>query len=226
MAKIFSGYEEVKPKDASEDMATLQKNKSGVKLKDVSSGMRRARRSQLENAEEGAKFQSDVCSMISEDIGRFRAECVNKEESKGKKSSSEEIIKWIPKDSKYRKINFMQSARVDEEYFYQFGTEIPDEIANLLGKVVGKAIFEGIPIVPRFNRFILKCMISQDFELDDLGTYDQGVMNSIKFMANNDFNPADLYLTFGFIDEKKYGDDQLVTNYNKHMFLEVQKFEK
>lgn len=64
-------------------------------------------------------------------------------------------------------------------------------------------------------------MISQDFELDDLGTYDQGVMNSIKFMANNDFNPADLYLTFGFIDEKKYGDDQLVTNYNKHMFLEV-----
>ena len=64
-------------------------------------------------------------------------------------------------------------------------------------------------------------MLSQDFELDDLSTYDPGMLNSVKYIMENDFNPTDLYLTFGFIDEKKYGDEQLVTNKNKNMFVEI-----
>ena len=144
-------------------MVTLQKGKSGVRLKDYNPQMRKTLKNQLENAEEGIKPQSEICSMMSEDIARGRDRQLNKEESKGKRSSSEEVIKAAKIDEKIVKVPYMKGVRVGEgigneemEYFYHFGDEIPDEIAKLLGKVIGKAIFEGVPITPRINRFILK----------------------------------------------------------------------
>lgn len=87
--------------------------------------------------------------------------------------------------------------------------------------MIGKAIFEGVPITPRINHFLLKCMLAQDFELDDMKTYDQGILSSMSYIMNNDFNPADMNLTFAFIDDKRYSDDEMITNNNKLVFLEM-----
>ena len=177
---------------------------------------------------------SELCSMVSEDAlanGIGKDLKYNKEESKGKRSSSEDVINCSDKNktdnfikSPYMhpiKINDTNDGKSTTEYYYEFGEEIPYELANLLGKVVGKALFEAVPITPRLNHFLLKCMLAQDFELEDMKTYDQGIMSSVTYMMNNNFNPTDMNLTFSFIDDKKYSDNELITNNNKQVFLEL-----
>ena len=107
-------------------------------------------------------MHSDICSMISQDdlINR-REERNKKEESKGKLSSSEEKISF--NEESCERINYMNAKKIDDnfngvsevEYFYEFG-KISLDLANLLGKMVGKAIFEDVPISPRLNHFLLK----------------------------------------------------------------------
>lgn len=50
----------------------------------------------------------------------------------------------------------MNPLKVNNDIFYEFGNEIPIEICGLLGKMIGKALFENIPIAPRLTRFLLK----------------------------------------------------------------------
>jgi hypothetical protein len=117
------------------------------------------------NFEENNKIISDVDSMASqEDIGNGRLkEFNNKEESKGKLSSIEEKVSYEDNDGSCNKLPYMNGVKVndnfdsssDVEYFYEFG-KLPDKLANLLGKVIGKAIFEGVPISPRLNHFLIK----------------------------------------------------------------------
>lgn len=102
--------------------------------------------------------------MISqEDLINKREERNKKEESKGKLSSSEEKISLHEKEESCERIYYMNGKKIDDningvsevEYFYEFG-KIPMDLANLLGKIIGKAIFEDVPISPRLNHFLLK----------------------------------------------------------------------
>ena len=182
------------------------------------------------NFEENNKIISDVDSMASqEDIGNGRLkEFNNKEESKGKLSSIEEKVSYEDNDGSCNKLPYMNGVKVndnfdsssDVEYFYEFG-KLPDKLANLLGKVIGKAIFEGVPISPRLNHFLIKWILGQDFELNDIKTYDQGIFSSIGYIMNNDFKAEDLGMTFSFIDPNKYSDELIVNNNNKSVFLEM-----
>jgi hypothetical protein len=175
------------------------------------------------------RMHSDIWSMISQDdlINR-RDERNKKEESKGKLSSSEEKISFTEKEESCERIHYMNAKKIDDningvtevEYFYEFG-KIPLDLANLWGRIIGKAIFEDVPISPRINHFLLKWILGQDFTLDDLKTYDPGIYSSISYMMNTDFNPSEIGITFGFINEEKYTDDVMVTNNNKVVFLEL-----
>ena len=118
----------------------------------------------------------------------------------------------------------MIPIKVNNDIFYEFGSEIPLELATLLGKIVGKSIFENVPIAPRLSNFLLKCILSQDFELDDMKTYDINVLSSMEYIFNNNFDPADLGLTFGYIEGSEVADkhsDIFINDKNKELFLEL-----
>ena len=44
---------------------------------------------------------------------------------------------------------------------------------KFLGRVIGKALWDEIPIFTKLNRFLLKCLVGEAFELDDLQTFDK-----------------------------------------------------
>lgn len=67
-------------------------------------------------------------------------------------------------------------------------------------------------------------MTSRDFALSDMKTYDHAMYTSMEYIFNNDFNPSDLGLTFGYIEGSSFANkykDEPITNKNKEMFLEM-----
>ena len=52
---------------------------------------------------------------------------------------------------------------------------------KLLGKIIGKAVFDRIPIDLAFCRPLLKILLSQKIELEDIKFYDFQVKNQIFF---------------------------------------------
>ncbi len=72
-----------------------------------------------------------------------------------------------------------------EEVMYRINSESPINQRNLslyhlLGKVIGKAIFEQMSIPLQFDRLLLKQIIQADFELEDLRTYDRQVYSKLR----------------------------------------------
>ena len=51
--------------------------------------------------------------------------------------------------------------------------DAPLEIMNFTGKIIGKAVFEGIPISAKFSRLFMKEMTDQDLVLEDLKDFDE-----------------------------------------------------
>ena len=63
---------------------------------------------------------------------------------------------------------------------YKINPKCPDtkenhEMYKLIGKIVGKAMFEQITVPIQLDRFLLKQIIKQDFDLEDLATVDKPV---------------------------------------------------
>ena len=55
-------------------------------------------------------------------------------------------------------------------------------------------------------------------------TYDLGVQSSMEYISNNDFDPSELGLTFGFIEGSQIGENfgnQKINNKNKELFIQM-----
>jgi len=59
------------------------------------------------------------------------------------------------------------------------------ELYHLIGKVMGKAIFEQISLPVQFDHLLLKQLIQTKFTLDDLATLDKQLYNSLVFLRDN-----------------------------------------
>ena len=123
----------------------------------------------------------------------------------------------------------MASIKAHNEIYYEFSQNVSNEICLLLGQIVGKAIFEDIPIEPKFTHFILKWILSRDFEVKDLSSFDPSMMSSLIYISNNYFNQSDLNLTFTVSDKRirgsveliKGGASLMVNNYNKSAYIKL-----
>lgn len=121
----------------------------------------------------------------------------------------------------------MLGSNCNSELFYSFNPSAPLKICKLLGQIVGKAIFESIPIDPKLSSFVLKCMLSQEFELSDLENVDSGVYRSMKYLSTNSIG-ADSDITFS-INDPQLGHIELITDgtsvklndENKSVFFEL-----
>mmetsp|Transcript_11732 Transcript_11732/g.13278 ORF Transcript_11732/g.13278 Transcript_11732/m.13278 type:complete len:204 (+) Transcript_11732:143-754(+) len=89
-------------------------------------------------------------------------------------------------------------------------------------------MFEDIPIEPRLTNFLLKCMVSQDFQVEDFMTYDQSLSSSFSYIKNNVINQNELGMNFtvqdkedGIVELIKDGADIKVNNYTKHAYINL-----
>jgi len=67
-----------------------------------------------------------------------------------------------------------------EEIMYRINPACPLtqknlSLYNLIGKVIGKAIFEQMSIPMQFDHLLLKQIMQADFSLEDLATFDKQV---------------------------------------------------
>jgi len=103
---------------------------------------------------------------------------------------------------------------------------------EFLGRILGKALYEGITIKPQFAHFFLSFLRGEyNFlhMLPDLSTMDQTLYNNLMFLKNYDGNAEDLCLTFSIANDdfgtKKEvellpnGAQIDVTNTNKHRYI-------
>ena len=108
------------------------------------------------------------------------------------------------------------------------------ELYNFLGKILGKALFEGITIQPVFAHFFL-AFIRGNYNymhiLPDLATKDPQLHNNLMFLKTYEGDAEDLCLTFSVNDDDfgsgavveliSGGKEIDVTNENKHRYINL-----
>ncbi|OMJ65573.1 hypothetical protein SteCoe_33944 [Stentor coeruleus] len=100
------------------------------------------------------------------------------------------------------------------------------EMFYLVGRILGKAIFERITVEPTFAEFFLRKMIGKYNFIEDLKSLDKEVYNNLMFLKTYEGNVEDLSLTFIVntvggqeIELKPKGRDIPVTNLNKLEYI-------
>ena len=82
---------------------------------------------------------------------------------------------------------FKQEAGIFEakenegEIFYCIRPDAPIDLVQMAGKVIGKALFEQIPISVKINPLLLREICHQDLELEDLEHFDAQLFRSLEF---------------------------------------------
>ena len=111
--------------------------------------------------------------------------------------------------------------------------EFSGELLILYGVILGKAIFEKIPINSYLDRTILRQLARRDAHLEfaDIFGYDKELYNNWKFIKENEINEMGLDAYFVIAKEKSEsstielvelvedGKDTLVTDENKNMYI-------
>ena len=103
---------------------------------------------------------------------------------------------------------------------------------EFLGRILGKALYEGITIKPQFAHFFLSFLRGEyNFlhMLPDLATMDQTLYNNLMFLKTYDGDAEDLALTFTVANDDfgtnkeieliPNGSQVDVTNANKHRYI-------
>lgn len=85
---------------------------------------------------------------------------------------------------------------------------VPDDAAfEFVGRVLGKAMFEGITIGPQFARFFLHKLLGRAVNLHYLSSLDPELYKSLMFLKTYDGDVADLALTFTVSGDLAAGAD-------------------
>jgi E3 ubiquitin-protein ligase HUWE1 len=69
---------------------------------------------------------------------------------------------------------------------------------EFIGKIMAKAIFDGMMIDCYFTRIIYKLIIGSPISYHDMEDYDPVYFNSIKWLLENDFTNSETYLTYSY----------------------------
>ena len=113
-----------------------------------------------------------------------------------------------------------------EEPFYTLSPDASPEIMLFAGKIIGKALYEGIPISARLNPLLMKEIAGEDLTIEDMKFYDPQVYNSLKYMAGaSEAELESLGQTFTVMDNgeevelRSEGFEMTVTKQNRGMYF-------
>lgn len=100
------------------------------------------------------------------------------------------------------------------------------EMFYLVGRIIGKAIFERITIEPQFTEFFLRKMVGKYNFVEDLKSMDLELYNNLMFLKNFEGNCEDLALNFivsntdgSQFELKPKGAEIVVNNQNKLEYI-------
>lgn len=105
-----------------------------------------------------------------------------------------------------------------EEVIYHINPKAQDsaknlELYNLVGKVIGKAVFEQISVEVPLDRFIMRQILQSEFTLDDLLSYDTQLYNSLKFIQETSIDGEDVFEEYFVAKSPLDGEDvELIPN--------------
>ena len=87
----------------------------------------------------------------------------------------------------------------------------PDHLKQFefVGKIMAKAIFDGMMLDCYFTRIIYKLITNTPLSYHDMEDYDPVFYNSLKWLLENDFTDSDTYLTYSY-NHDNLGDMQIV----------------
>ena len=92
------------------------------------------------------------------------------------------------------------------------GPETHIVLFEFLGRILGKALYEGITVHPQFAHFFLS-FLRGDYNylhmLVDLSSIDAQLYNNLMFLKNYDGDAGDLCLTFTVADDDFGGNKQV-----------------
>jgi E3 ubiquitin-protein ligase HUWE1 len=80
---------------------------------------------------------------------------------------------------------------------------------EFVGKIMAKAIFDGMMLDCYFTRIIYKLITNTPLSYHDMEDYDPVFYNSLKWLLDNDFTDSDTYLTYSY-NHDNLGDMQIV----------------
>ena len=87
----------------------------------------------------------------------------------------------------------------------------PDHLKQFefVGKIMAKAIFDGMMLDCYFTRIIYKLITNTPLSYHDMEDYDPVFYNSLKWLLENDFTDSETYLTYSY-NHDNLGDMQIV----------------
>jgi E3 ubiquitin-protein ligase HUWE1 len=101
---------------------------------------------------------------------------------------------------------------------------------EFIGKIMAKAIYDGMMIDCYFTRIIYKLILGTSISYHDMEDYDPVYYNSIKWLLENDLTNAETYLTYSYnhdnlgeiqtVDLIENGRNVLVTQYNLDEYID------
>ena len=105
----------------------------------------------------------------------------------------------------------------------------PDHLRQFefIGKIMAKAIFDGMMIDCYFTRIIYKLISGTPISYHDMEDYDTVYYNSLKWLLENDFTDQETYLTYSY-NHENFGEIQtvdLVENGRNIEVTEANKFD-
>ncbi|KAF9398955.1 Ubiquitin-protein ligase E3B [Mortierella sp. AD011] len=83
------------------------------------------------------------------------------------------------------------------------------ELFRLFGKMLGKAMYEGLLIEVKFANFFLSKILGRTVFLDEMRSYDEQVFQNLMFVKKYEGNVEDLGLTFS-LDEEVFGTHRTI----------------
>ncbi|KAG0348993.1 Ubiquitin-protein ligase E3B, partial [Podila humilis] len=83
------------------------------------------------------------------------------------------------------------------------------ELLRLFGKMLGKAMYEGLLVEVKFAGFFLSKILGQTVFLDEMRSYDEEVFKNLMFLKKYEGDVEDMGLTFS-LDEEMFGSHQSI----------------
>jgi ubiquitin-protein ligase E3 C len=75
------------------------------------------------------------------------------------------------------------------------------ELYTFLGRILGKAMFEGIVVQPNFAHFFLQKVLGKFSSLNDLGSLDEELFRNLMFLKKFTGDASDLMLSFSITED-------------------------
>ena len=140
---------------------------------------------------------------------------------------TKEWLSLLAKEILSDQFRLFKLANIDETCYLIDPNNFDPELYQLTGKIIGKALFDNIPINCPLSRLIFKHILEHPVDREDLQFIDRDLYNAMKYMLSSDIEGV-FFETFAVIDAngsvnelQPYGHTMEVNEENKEFYVDL-----